>query len=77
MANLPANSTALVVSGSGNITGSFTGFTVVQQALFTGLRDANNTVLASATAPLAFAAGTNVPLFVTSASIASGSVLFY
>jgi len=77
MANIPANPTALVVSGSGGATGSFTGFTVAQQVTFTGLKDAQGSVLATGTAPLTFASGVTVPLFVTSASISSGAIIFY
>jgi hypothetical protein len=77
MANIPSNFTAAVVSGSGSITGSYSGFTVVSATTFTGLKDGNNGILATNGSSLSFSAGTNVPLTVTSASISSGAVLFY
>ena len=77
MANIPSNFAATVVSGSGSITGSYSGFTVVTAAVFTGLKDGNDVVLAANGSSLSFSAGTNVPLTVTSASISSGAVLFY
>ena len=74
MANLPINSTGIVSTTS--ITGSFGGFTVVSgSATFTGLKDANNTNLASTN--WIIPAGTTIPIFVTSASLSSGAVLFY
>lgn len=80
MANIPVNSIANVISGSSSITGSFGGFTVVEAATFTGLKDSMGNTLASGSAAvgnLRFPAGVTVPLFVTSASISNGSVLFY
>jgi hypothetical protein len=77
MANIPSNFGAAVVSGSGSITGSYSGFTVVAATVFTGLKDGNNGTLATNGSSLSFPAGTNVPLTVTSASISSGAVLFY
>jgi len=77
MANIPSNFGAAVVSGSGSITGSYSGFTVVSSTTFTGLKDGNNGTLAATASPLTFAAGTNVSLTITSASISSGAVLFY
>lgn len=77
MANIPVNAWAVVISGSGAITGSFGGFTVVQDATFTGLKDYYGNSLATGSGPLTFTAGTTVPLFVTSASISAGAVLFY
>jgi hypothetical protein len=44
-------------------------------ATFTGLKDANNSNLA--TPNWIIPAGTTVPIFVTSASLSSGAVLFY
>ena len=74
MANLPINTTGIVSTSS--VTGSFGGFTVVSgSATFTGLRDANNNNLASTN--WIIPAGTTVPIFVTSASLSSGAVLFY
>ena len=77
MANIPSNFGASVVSGSGSITGSYSGFTAVAATTFTGLKDGNDNTLAAAASPLTFAAGTNVPLTITSASISTGAVLFY
>ena len=74
MANVPVNATAILVTGPGSITGSFAGFTVISDAAFDGLRDANGTsVFTSAT----ITAQQTVPLFVTSASLVSGDVIFY
>jgi hypothetical protein len=77
MANIPSNHVATVISGSGSTTGSFLGFTVAQAVTFTGLRDANNGLLASGTSTLTFPTGVTVPLTVTSASISAGAVIFY
>jgi hypothetical protein len=74
MANLPINSTGIVSTTS--VTGSFGGFTVVSgSATFTGLKGVNNTNLASTN--WIIPAGTTIPIFVTSASLSSGAVLFY
>lgn len=76
MANVPVNATGIVSSTS--VTGSFGGFTVVSgSATFTGLKDANNNILATPGAPLVINSGDTVPIFVTSASLSSGAVLFY
>jgi hypothetical protein len=77
MANIPSNPTAFLISGSGSVTGSFSGFTVAQAATFTGLKDATGTTLATGANNLTFASGVTVPLFITSASLSSGAVLFY
>lgn len=77
MANIPSNTAVSVVSGSGTITGSFSGFTIAQAVTFTGLKDVNGNALATAAAPLTFASGVTIPVYVTSASISSGAVLFY
>jgi hypothetical protein len=77
MANIPINTSALAVSGSGAITGSFAGFTVPTSVTFTALKDANNTVLATPANPLVFGASSFVPLNVTSASISLGAAIFY
>ena len=47
MANIPVNAFATVLSGSGAVTGSFGGFTVVEAATFTGLKDYYGNTLAS------------------------------
>lgn len=76
MANLPVNATGIVSTTS--VTGSFGGFTVVSgSATFTGLKDANNNTLATPSAPLIINSGDTVPIYVTSASLTSGAVLFY
>ena len=67
MANIPVNAFATSVSGSGSITGSYGGFTAVQATTFTALKDGNNYNIANG--GLVVAAGTTVPLLVTSASI--------
>ena len=77
MANVPSNFSAAVISGSASITGSFAGFTTLTAGTFTGLKDGNGTTLANGSSAIAFAAGVNVPLSVTSASISSGVVLLY
>jgi hypothetical protein len=74
MANIPVNATGLVTTGS--ITGSYAGFTVVSgSATFNGLKDANNIELANPS--WVIPAGVTVPIYVTSASLSSGAVLFY
>jgi hypothetical protein len=74
MANIPVNSTGIVTTSS--ITGSFAGFTVVSgSATFTSLKDYQGTNLA--TTNWIIPAGTTVPIYVTSASLSSGAVLFY
>ena len=75
MANIPVNANAVVLSGSGALTGSFGGFTVVEATTFTGLKDYYGNNLAGGN--LRFPAGVTVPLYITSASISEGSVLFY
>jgi len=76
MASIPVNATGIVSSTS--VTGSFAGFTVVSgSAVITGLKDAANNILATAASPLVINSGDTVPIFVTSASITTGSVLFY
>lgn len=76
MANIPVNPTGIVSTTS--VTGSFAGFSVVSgSATFTGLKDANNNVLATPAAPLVINTGDTIPIYVTSASLTSGAVLFY
>lgn len=75
MPNIPVNATAVLLSGSASITGSFAGFTVAQAVTFTGLKDYNGVSLAGS--GLTFASGANVPLYVTSASISAGAILLY
>jgi len=77
MANVPSNFNAAIVSGSTSITGSFSGFTTLTAGTFTGLKDGNDGSLIAAGSSIAFPAGANVPLTVTSASISSGVVLLY
>ena len=76
MANKPVNPIGVLVTTSA--TGSFAGFTIVSgSATITGLKDANNNVLATTAAPLVINTGDTIPIFVTSASLSSGAVLFY
>ena len=73
MANIPVNATAILVTGPTSVTGSFAGFTVLSDTTFSGLIDANGGFIPS----INFLALQTIPLFVTSASISSGDVLFY
>jgi hypothetical protein len=74
MANIPVNANGVVTTTS--ITGSYAGFTVVSgSATFTGLRDAGGAELT--TTDWIIPAGFTVPIFVTSASLSTGAVLFY
>lgn len=77
MANIPSNSTGIVISTT--TTGSYAGFTVVSgsNAVFTGLKDFQGNTLATAAAPLVIPAGFTIPIFVTSASLTTGAALFY
>ena len=77
MANIPANATGIVISTT--TTGSYAGFTVVSgsNAVITGLKDFQGNPLATNSAPMVIPAGFTVPIFVTSASLSSGVVLFY
>jgi hypothetical protein len=73
MANIPVNTTGIVTTTS--ITGSYAGFTVVSgSATFTGIKGFNGSPL---TTPWVVPAGFTVPIYVTSASLSSGAVLFY
>jgi hypothetical protein len=76
MATIPVNGQAISISGSGAVTGSYAGFTVAQAATFTGLKDSRDNNLAAGGA-LTFGTGVTVPLYVTSASISAGAVIFY
>jgi hypothetical protein len=75
MATIPVNPTAVLLSGSTSIIGSFAGFSVAQAVTFTGLKDSNGINLAGG--GLTFPTGVTIPLFVTSASISSGAILLY
>jgi len=88
MANIPANSTAVLLPQGQSITGSFAGFSVLpnstttpqnQVAHFKGLRDGNGVSLMGSGSNLFFTAGHTYPIFVTSASLdaTSANVLFY
>ena len=73
MANLPVNPSGIVSTTS--VTGSYAGFTVVSgSATFIGVKDANGATL---TTPWVVPAGFTVPIYITSASLSSGAVLFY
>jgi len=76
MATIPVNGQAIVSTTS--VTVSFAGFTVMSgSATFTGLKDSRDNPLATGAAPLIVPAGFTVPLYVTSASLSSGAVIFY
>jgi hypothetical protein len=78
MANTAFNTNGTISTTS--VTGSFAGFTVVSgSATFTALKDyANNNVSTSSIALwTALPVGTTVPLYITSASLSSGAVVFY
>jgi hypothetical protein len=75
MATIPVNPSAVLLSGSASITGSFAGFSVAQAVTFTALKDANGTNLAGS--GLTFTSGVTITLFVTSASISAGAILLY
>ena len=77
MANTAFNTLATLTTGS--VTGSFAGFTVVSgSATFTGLKDySNNIVSTSSIALWTLPVGTTVPLYITSASLTAGAVVFY
>ena len=78
MANTAYNTIGTLSTGS--VTGSFAGFTVVSgSATFTGLRDYNGTNVSTSSIALwtNIPVGTTVPLYITSASLSSGAVVFY
>ena len=78
MANTAFNTLGTLTTGS--ITGSYAGFTVVSgSATFTGLKDyaGNNVSTSSLALWTNIPVGTTVPLYVTSASLSSGAVVFY
>ena len=72
MPNIPVNTTA--IKATSTITGSYAGFTVASTAItFSALKDASGADLGAIT----FAAGTTVPLYITSASFTGGPAIFY
>ena len=77
MANTAFNTNGTISTTS--VTGSFAGFTVVSgSAIFTGLKDySNNNVSTSSIALWTIPVGTTVPLYITSASLSAGAVVFY
>jgi hypothetical protein len=78
MANTAFNTLGTLTTGS--VTGSYAGFTVVSgSATFTGLKDyaGNNVSTNSIALWTNIPVGTTVPLYVTSASLSSGAVVFY
>jgi len=78
MANTAFNTLGTISTTS--VTGSFAGFTVVSgSATFSGLKDyaGNNVSTGSVALWTAIPVGTTVPLFVTSASLSAGAVVFY
>ena len=78
MANTAFNTNGTISTTS--VTGSFAGFTVVSgSATFTGLKEyANNSVSTGSIALwTALPVGTTVSLYITSASLSAGAVVFY
>ena len=78
MANTAFNTLGTISTTS--VTGSFAGFTVVSgSATFSGLKDyaGNNVSTGSVALWTAIPVGTTVPLFITSASLSAGAVVFY
>jgi hypothetical protein len=78
MANTAFNTNGIISTTS--VTGSFAGFTVVSgSATFSGLRDYSGTNVSTGSVALwtNLPVGTTVPLYVTSASLSSGAVVFY
>jgi hypothetical protein len=78
MANTAFNTNGTISTTS--VTGSFAGFTVVSgSATFTGLRDyaGNNVSTGSIALWTALPVGTTVSLYITSASLSTGAVVFY
>ena len=88
MANTDFNTSAVLVNGTetpiggtvSTITGSFSGFTVLSGSVnFTSLVDfyGNELNPSGSTTYATVPDGTTIPLFVSSSTLASGSVLFY
>ena len=78
MANTAFNTSGIISTTS--VTGSFAGFTVVSgSATFSGLKDYSGTNISTGGVALwtDIPVGTTVPLYVTSASLSSGAVVFY
>jgi len=78
MANTAFNTNGTISTTS--VTGSFAGFTVVSgSATFTGLKDYSNNIVSTSSIALwtALPVGTTVPLYITSASLSTGAVVFY
>jgi hypothetical protein len=78
MANTDFNTSGIISTTS--VTGSFAGFTVVSgSATFSGLKDYSGTNISTGSVALwtDLPVGTTVPLYVTSASLSSGAVVFY
>jgi hypothetical protein len=79
MANTSFNTLGIITSDTTpSITGSFSGFYVISDTTFTGLKDYNGLDLAiNGLDAVVISTNTFIPLYVTSASISSGTVLFY
>lgn len=78
MANTAFNTNGTISTTS--VTGSFAGFTVVSgSATFAGLRDyaGNNVSTSSIALWTNIPVGTTVPIYITSASLSTGAVVFY
>lgn len=79
MANTNFNTTGTFITASMSVSGAFSGFTVVSgSAIFTALLDYNRTQLStSSISNWVLPAGTTINMYVTSASISQGGVVFY
>lgn len=78
MANTAFNTSGIISTTS--VTGSFAGFTVVSgSATFSGLKDYSGTNVSTGSVALwtDIPVGTTIPLYITSASLSSGAVVFY
>jgi hypothetical protein len=78
MANIAFNTSGIISTTS--VTGSFAGFTVVSgSATFSGLKDYSGTNVSTGSVALwtDIPVGTTIPLYITSASLSSGAVVFY
>ena len=78
MANTAFNTNGTISTTS--VAGSFAGFTVVSgSATFTGLKDYSNNIVSTSSIALwtALPVGTTVSLYITSASLSAGAVVFY
>jgi len=78
MPTTPVNSNIKIISGSGgSCTGSYAGFTTVQNTTFDGLRDVNGGFIVTSSFPVIINAGVKIEGNITSASISAGAAFFY